>query len=938
MLIGRNDLLEHAVRRSEEAAGGAGGLLLLAGEAGIGKSRLLTEIIGRAVDRGLPAARAEAFPRDAEVAGGLLLDLATSLDRLGGRASGLAGRLREVTTASPADPGDGNRRRRLLTSDAAETLVASEDPLVIALEDLHWADELSLDVLDRAAQGLRAKPILVIATYRSDELYPRSVLRTWRTRLLTQRRGEELRLRRLDRASTAAMVAAITGAIAPDDSATALFNRSDGIPLHVEELLVASDAASGALPDTLADVVLGRARQLSAPSRTLASAAAVIGRSFDVDLLTAVTGTPPDDVDTALQELSDRFFVTARADGAGYDFRHALIRDALYADLPPHRRRRLHARAADAGLAAGFGDAFISDQYERARQPRPAFEHALAAARHAAMISAHTEATALYRRALRTLPSDAPKRARADVLTALSSELVQVDDVPGAEVTLSETYALRLELEEQVAAAALSPPLVTVRHRLGAALEHRVALLRTGLDLIEGRTDDPAVQVRARILASLSAVYMFDRRLDESLAYGEDARALATELGDDRIRWSVDATLTVVLLFAGQMDEGWRLAETTIGHTVAAGAEVEASRAYQMVGSSASMLVEYDAALRWLDAGIDYAGRTEQFCDRNYMVTVRAYVQWATGAWAEARPNAEQALANFSDKVLTRVLALQLLGFLALGRADQATAHKHLRAAYDLGIELREVQRLSPSIWGLAELALRTGDHEEAVNRCAEGLAASEAVADAAYLFPFVLTGVRAHLASNDPTSAHDWFDRCAALLRARAIPGTLPALEHASGLLHLHEGQTGKARAALGRASAEWDRRRRFWEGTQALLDQARCAHRSRRPADAVLLAQAARDRAVAAGANALHRVAEDLLAEIGSNPPPGPPGLTPRETEVARHIAAGATNREIATALAISPKTVAAHVEHILAKLQANRRTQIASWAHGNDRRIPG
>ncbi|MFI5953306.1 ATP-binding protein [Cryptosporangium sp. NPDC051539] len=917
VLIGRDDLLAHALRRSEDAARGAGGVLLLAGEAGIGKTRLLTEIVERA---GLPVAHAAAFPRDAEVAGGLLLGLASGVGRLGGPAAALAGPLRQVAA------GEGDRQRRLLVRDAADALAAVDRPLVLALEDLHWADEMSLDVLDRAARRLREVPILVVGTYRSDELYPRSVLRTWRSRLLAQRAGEELRLRRLDRPSTAAMVAAITGAMAPDVSVGALFTRSDGIPLHVEELL----AAPG-VPETLADAVLTRAHELPEPAVAVAAAASVIGRSFDVDLLTAVTGTPPDEVDTALRELRDRFFVTPASETT-FDFRHALIRDALYADLAPHRRRRLHAQVADAALAGGFGDAFVSDQYERAQRPRPAFAHALAAARHATAISAHAEAAALYQRALRTIPDDLPGRDRADLLTALSIELVAVDDVPAAEAMLTRAHALWLELGEPVAAAALSPSLVTARHRLGTGLGHRTALLRAELDRLGERTDRPAEEARARILTSLSAVYMFDRRLDESLTYGSRARELALAVGDDNSRWCVDATIAPVLLFAGRMDEGWRLADATIADTLAAGAEPEASRAYQMVGSSAAVLVEYDAALRYLDEGIAYADRTEQFGDRNYMVSMRARVQWATGAWDEARPNAEHALADFSDTVLNRILAQQILGFLAIGRGHWAAAAGYLEPAYALGTELREVQRLSPTIWGLAELALHTGRHADAVDRCQEGYAGSAEVADAAYLAPFVVTGVRAYLASDDATGARSWLDRCAALLRLRNIPGTLPALDHAQGLLHLHEGQTGKAREALDRAGAEWDRRQQFWEGTQALLDRARCAYRSRRPVDAAALASDARGRASAAGASIVVRAADELLAEIGTRSSSGVPGLTPREAEVARHVAEGATNREIAESLTISPKTVAAHVEHILAKLQASRRTQIASWVRSH------
>jgi DNA-binding CsgD family transcriptional regulator len=168
----------------------------------------------------------------------------------------------------------------------------------------------------------------------------------------------------------------------------------------------------------------------------------------------------------------------------------------------------------------------------------------------------------------------------------------------------------------------------------------------------------------------------------------------------------------------------------------------------------------------------------------------------------------------------------------------------------------------------------------------------SAAVRDAAYLYPHVVTGVRAYLAAGDPGAAADWLARTGPLVRERAIPGTLPALEHAAGLLHLQAGQMGRARQCLERAQAGWQRQR-AWEGTQILDDLARCARRSRRAA-------VAREH--------------------------GP--LSPRELEVARLIAGGLTNREIGVALHITPKTVAAHVEHILAKLEVRSRTQVATW----------
>ena len=242
MLVGRDDLMALADRRLVTAARGSGQLLLLAGEAGIGKTRLLTQIIARAIDLGFSVHSAGAYPRDHEVAGGLLADLAADLTRspeTSAIGAGLARRLGDIGRTThplpPADPADGDahRLRRILITDLADaicSLGAAAGPVMITLEDLHWADDSTLAVLERIGRQLPSLPMVVVCTFRSDELYPRLPLRDWRTRLLTQRLAEEVRLTRLSPQDTAVMSAAISGIVLPEDVTDGLYARSDGIP------------------------------------------------------------------------------------------------------------------------------------------------------------------------------------------------------------------------------------------------------------------------------------------------------------------------------------------------------------------------------------------------------------------------------------------------------------------------------------------------------------------------------------------------------------------------------------------------------------------------------------------------------------------------------------------------------------------------------------
>ncbi|HEY3651371.1 MAG TPA: BREX system ATP-binding domain-containing protein, partial [Streptosporangiaceae bacterium] len=242
VMVGRDAFLAIVEDRLADAAAGSGQLLFVAGEAGIGKTRLLGAIARQAHASGFVVVKAAAFPGDMQSFAGLLLDLASDLvsardPALAALGQSLTARVRPIS----ADAGDAHHRRRLLVQDLADLLV-TVDPggaVLIVLEDLHWADELSLDVLGHLAGRLAARPVLVVGAYRSDELYPALPMRELRARLLGQRLAEEIRLPRLGLVQTASLVSAVLGRPAPGRVVAAVHERSDGIPLHVEELLAA---------------------------------------------------------------------------------------------------------------------------------------------------------------------------------------------------------------------------------------------------------------------------------------------------------------------------------------------------------------------------------------------------------------------------------------------------------------------------------------------------------------------------------------------------------------------------------------------------------------------------------------------------------------------------------------------------------------------------
>ncbi|GIH22259.1 LuxR family transcriptional regulator [Acrocarpospora phusangensis] len=939
VLVGRDEFVALAGRRLAEVADGAGQLLLVAGEAGIGKTRLLGAIERRARAKGFMVVRAAAFPGDMQSFAGLLLDLAGDLaaapePELSDLGHAIASRVRAISTAE----GDAHHRRRLLVRDLVDLLITAEPgrPLLMILEDLHWADQLSLDVVGHLPPRLGTRPMLVACAYRSDELYPKLPMRDLRARLLTQRLAEEIRLPRLRPEQIATMAGTVLGRPAPAQVVAAIHSRSDGIPLHVEELLAAVDqdlltpqsgaaVLAAAVPDTLAEAVLSRAHGLAARTRQVASAAAVIGRSFDFDLLCTVTEADPSDVATALRELRDALLVLPGTDAATFDFRHALIRDTLYADTDLPVRRRLHESVARTAAERGYRDEFVSAHFEHAQRTEDAHRHALAAAREAASISAHRESLDLYRRAVRNLPAGLPVMDRVRLFAALGDEAAATDDNEAAAAAYRTAHELAVGVGEVRAAADLAPRMVAVAHLLGADLDTRVRTLRTALDSLEGVAG--ADRERTRLWSAMAAAYMLDRRLDEAIEQGERARAESLRIDDEEAALNAEATLGSVLVFAGRMQPGWPYLEEAVRRACRADREAEVARGYRMVGTSASVLVEYDRAQAWLEEGVQYAEQVELWNHRHYMAAHLAHVHWAVGDWDTATRTAEHALADGRGGITTRITAQYVLGYLAMGRGDWTAAAGLLGEASAQGEAMAELQRLSPPLWGLAEAARCQGDHATAVTLCERGHQASANVTDAAYLFPYLLTGVRAHLALGDTDAAEAWAEKVSAVLTARAIPGTLPAVEHARGLLLFARGDLPAAQLALQSAQLSWQTRRRFWEGAWCLLDLAAVAVKSRQHAEAARLLTRLRADATKAGAIPVLTAADALPLTSPRATVPWHP-LTAREFEVSQFVAAGLTNRQIAERLVLSPKTISAHVEHILTKLGASRRTEIAAW----------
>ena len=456
----------------------------------------------------------------------------------------------------------------------------------------------------------------------------------------------------------------------------------------------------------------------------------------------------------------------------------------------------------------------------------------------------------------------------------------------------------------------------------------RIGALQAALDNLDGVAG--ADRERARLHSAMAAAYLLDDRLDEAITHGELSRAESQRTGDEEAALNAAATLGTVLVFAGRMDEGWQLLEDAITRARGTQQEAEAARGYRMIGSSASELMEYDRAERWLTEGIRYAEQVELWNHRHYMASHLAHIQWATGQWDAATQTAQHALTDGRGGITTQITAQYVLGFLAMGRGDWTAADTLLREALAKSEQMAELQRLSPPLWGLAEAARCRGHYDTALTLCERGYQASAGVTDAAYLFPYLLTGVRAYLALGGIDAAEKLAEpgRRGAHrprhprhpARDRPRPGTRPARTR-RGIRSTPGAGIGE-RVVAGPAAVLGRRRGRGLTSQRPPLRRGAAA---RRPCSWTKPAPS-QPRPVPP-LSSMPPTGSPRRSTVARQAEPWHP-LSAREFEVAQLVAAGLTNRQIADQLVLSPKTISAHITHILTKLGAARRAEIAAW----------
>ena len=974
-LIGREAEFSVVADVVAGAAAGHPSALFLMGEAGIGKSRLLREVSDRAqqwdaqvISGGCIPVSRSALPYAPVITA--LRQGMTSIPR--DEVENLPSRTRsELSKLLPelgtADQPVGEATQNVLF-DAVLTLLrlmADASTLVVVLEDLHWSDAATRDLVTYLVNMVTDERLAFLCSVRSGELDPDHAAQRWVQSIVGSRLAAILELPNLTAHQAARQMREIAGADVADDVAGDIYTRSGGNPFFVEELMGVAASGSAELPPSLRELLLGRVSKLDEAGVAVLEAIAVAGSEVPHGLLLAATGSSEREITRRLRAALDHHLLV-RIGGDAYAFRHALLRETVYARVLPGRRRVLHRAFAEAleasqpGTANPWDAARLARHWQQAGQPDRALPHALAAGHHADTTHASHEALQHYVDALDMWdevanPEQLSGSDHASLLEAAADAAVRAR-APARAVDL---YRKALTLVDggwdPQRAAALRISLLKI---LGGPLMDEEAahrLLVEAKALLDGL---PPTREQVFVLCLSATSLSLTGSPDEGVALAERALDVARHIGDGAAKTDAHAALGLAHCRRGQPEraldhlrEAQRIARqrcdtALLGHTSVnlSMALFEAGRGEEAVGCAMAAMEEL--------AGLGDAS-FEAFLKCN-----AAEFQIALGRWDAA----EALIAPLDESPVLRehLFARLLLAEIDVerGRFERACATIELLET-DLDDDLagpRAQPIVTSPLLLKASMALWERRHDDASNLLHQGWEVLERR-------PELLTrawplGARVEAdravrgrSTGSATLEREALERgaaieqrCAAALAGSAAP-SMSAMQQLAG-----------AEASRMRGACEPD----LWSAVVGAFDalgyRYRAAYARYRHGESLLQG---RDNAAAAdvlsaalvsaremGAmplaltvHGLARRARLRLPDVGRTAdeaatpvtaPQDPLGLTKREVEVLRHLSDGLTNKQLGEVLFISPKTVSIHVSSILSKLGVSSRTEAARRAY--------
>jgi len=989
-LIGRERELGRLVALLDQAAAGEPIVALVSGDAGIGKTRLIAELA------------AQAAGRDFTVLSGRCAELGDSVPYLP-----LADALRAATTGPSAAPllldalaarpvlgrllpdrGSAEQLGADLPGMAQQQLfgavlgmlaeIAADKPVLLILEDLHWADRSTRDLVTFLSRVLHRERVAVIATYRTDDLHRSHPLRGVVGELLRLPSVTAIELGPLAAPAMAEYLTSLAGKRLEAVAVDAIIRRAEGNAYYAEELLAAS-ADGCELPAGLAGLLIARVERLSPPAQQVLRAAAVAGRRMDDDIVRQASGLAAPEYEEGVREsVANQLLIPDGDDG--YAFRHALIREAVYADLLPGERTRLHARLAElladeARLDAVPGSAAeLAHHYLASHDIPNAFAASVRAGKEAERLAAPAEAHRHFDQALALWD----RVSEPEKLAGLDRGWLAFDSAKNTAASGDVVRAVhQLRRLRGYLDAAADPVLVNrVGERLAYFLletDEAVAAAEAAEAAVDVLSADPPRWERARALATHAQTLIYTQDEATALAKAEQAREAARVATAPWVE--ADALVTLGLLDerAGKIKEAVRL--FTMAHRQAFDAGVlgvqlraafQLARTHLESGDLAdASKTAHEGLLLAEAAGLGLAPYGLDLQYTHYLA------HYADGDWDHAQQVADGFVARVTSVAEARLSAMAL--FIDVARGSQRVAERRtwLKPFWPAdGFGAYIARGL------LAEHALWQGDAETAASEAAE-VVRSQVKYFGGYSPPVIRVAAVGISAQADLASrARAAGDEAGARAAVGAARELVEAAREGAAYRRKPKYVLGvEGRAWLARADAEWHRAqddndpdawlavveafgpgfvyesaRSRWRLAEALAEAGRRDEAQQEwrlafevadrlgavPLRAALDDLARRARLRTSGPDGTGRAGSSAgTGGTGGGQGSGPfasplAGLTAREREVLRLLAAGRSNREIAAELFIAPKTASVHVSNILGKLGAASRTEAAAIAH--------
>ena len=823
-----------------------GRLVLLRGEAGVGKTALVrrfckqqrppSRILWGACEALFTPRALGPFVDVAQLVGGQLEDL---LER--------GGRPHEVLSA--------------LAREASEV-----SPTVLVIEDLHWADEATLDVLRLLGRRVHEFRALVVGTYRDDELAATHPLRVVLGELVRTHGVAGVDIARLSPGAVAALAEPY------DVDADELYRSTGGNPFFVSEVLA---AGTKEIPSTVRDAVLARAARLSPAARTLLEALAVVSPGAKVGVLEAIAG----DAIECLEECIVAGLVASAT--AGVAFRHELARLVIDESMAPNRRVALHARALQA-MGRSADPARLAHHAEAAGDAGAVLGFAPEAARRASALGAHRESAAQYARALRFADGLAPE-VRAELLERRGYECMVTDQTDEAVEALRGALALRERLGDVRGRADGLQRLADVLWCPGLVAEADQAA-REAATLLEDL--DPGRE-QAMAYGRVSQLLKDAEDLDGAVAWGTRALDLADALDETEI--AIHALITIgAARFMGGSPEGKEQLKRGLALAKDAELEDQVGRAMLNLVHVAQRQRRYAVAYDYLESAFRYTSERGLELWRGYLLGYRAQMELDLGRWSEAVETAALVLREPRRSRIPRIVALTVVGRVRARRGDP-DVWSPLDEALSLAERGDELQASEPIAVGRAEAAWLDGDRD-GVDRATTG----------------ALTLAR--------------------LRRSRWVVAELAAWRIRAGIID----QLANSEAAgpyVLEIAGDWSRAATQWQDLGCLYEAALALGNA---GDETSLRRALDELQALGSPPAAAIVARRLRARGAQGLPRGPrratkanaAGLTTRELEVLTLLPGGMRNAEIARRLVVSERTIDHHVSAILRTLDARTR----------------